>query len=67
MTTANYCCFNCDSLGGGYYKPHEGETKWFIGLDEYGQANYACEDCSKTLFNARELREPLCSKKEGAL
>jgi hypothetical protein len=46
-------CFNCDSQGGGFYKAHDGETKWFMGLDSSGQAHFACEECSVLLFNAR--------------
>ena len=45
-------CFNCDSRG-GYYRAHEGETRWFMGLDSSGQAHFACEECSVLLFNAR--------------
>lgn len=48
-------CYNCDSLGGGLYKPHEGETRWFMGLDINGQAHYSCEDCGPGLFNCHPL------------
>lgn len=51
-----HCCFNCDALGGGYYKPHEDETTWYLGLDATGQANYACEECHPLLFNARPIK-----------
>ena len=54
--SCDYCCFNCDSLGGGYYKPHEEKTQWFLGLDASGQANYACAECSVSLFSAHPVR-----------
>lgn len=47
-----YCCFNCDNLGGGMYKPHTEETEWFMGLTGNGQAHYACKECHVLLFNA---------------
>ena len=52
---SEYCCFNCDSTGGGYYKPHDGETTWYIGLDSSGQANYACAECQNLLFDAHPV------------
>lgn len=48
-------CFNCCSTGGGWYKPYEGETTWWIGLTADGQAHYACDDCAPLLFNAIKL------------
>lgn len=51
MSENRYTCFDCCSLGGGYYKPYEGETTWWIGLAQNGQAHYACDDCKVFLFN----------------
>lgn len=51
-------CFNCDSMGGGYYRVHEGETTWYMGLDQNGQAHYACKDCAPQLYNVTLWHAP---------
>lgn len=52
FTIANQpSCFNCDSAGGGYYRPHEGETDWYCGHAD-GQGHYACANCKGLLFDA---------------
>lgn len=48
-------CYNCCSLGGGLYKPFVGETRWHMGLDENGQAHFACEGCAPGLIDARPI------------
>lgn len=57
-----YACFNCDNQGGGYYKPHEGKTRWYIGHTN-GQGHYACEECKDMLFDALPLDEAIRHKK----
>lgn len=54
---SDYSCFNCDSKGGGYYKAHDGETEWFLGLASNGEAHYACKECSVLLFEVVKVRE----------
>jgi hypothetical protein len=50
MSENNPACFNCCSLGGGMFKPYEGTTTWWLGLDAAGQAHYACNDCAPLLI-----------------
>jgi hypothetical protein len=55
MSPAPSSCGICCHTGGGTYRPFEGVTRWFIGLDSNGQAHYACEGCAPSLFNVRPL------------
>jgi len=48
-------CFYCDHVGGGLYKPHEGTTDWYLGIDLDGQAHYACSDHSCLLHDVHPL------------
>lgn len=61
-----YCCFNCDSAGGGTYRPHEGETIWYIGLAQGGQAHFACENCKILLFDCHPVHPTTPGSKEKA-
>jgi hypothetical protein len=59
MPENKYACFNCCDAGGGTYRPYEGETTWWIGLAEGGQAHYACDDCKPLLIEPTLVIRPL--------
>jgi len=42
-----HSCFICDKVGGAY-RPHVGETVWYIGNVD-GEANLACEEHKDSL------------------
>jgi hypothetical protein len=51
-------CFNCDALGGGFYKPRtEQPPVWFMGLDSSGEAQFACAGCKDLLFPRWKFHE----------
>ena len=59
--TFSYNCWNCGSMTPELKTEHERDTAafkdgWVIGLDDEGQAHYACSYCQDSLYDPSPLR-----------